>query len=206
MLVIFFAHSQHSPHSFAPKKSKRVQHLWMMTSLHIQSYLGCLRADYVIWVHKSWPFCLGECWHSTGMVAKVAPHTKRNHKHAQNTKQSTWAAAAALCSGFALSPWKGQRHPKSSRRCSLWVRCRRPALCLCTQWLVLLFGMNFEATSKNRETGGVLALGGRRSINTYNNQMEVGVQGGGYIEEEARPGWNVWGGRGPVVFAVKKSV
>ncbi len=74
-----------------------------------------------------------------------------------------------------------------------------------TRWLVPLFGINFEATLKNREIGGALALGGRRSINTYNNQMEVGVRGGGCIEEEARPGRNVWGGRGPVVFAVKWS-
>jgi hypothetical protein len=63
-----------------------------------------------------------------------------------------------------------------------------------------LFGINFEATSKNREIGGALALGGCRSINTYNNQMEVGVQGGGYIEKEARLGRNVWGGQGPVVL------
>ena len=51
-----------------------------------------------------------------------------------------------------------------------------------------------------------MVLGGRRSINTYNNQMEVGVRGGGYIEEEARPGQNMWGGQGPVIFAVKRSV
>ncbi len=36
--------------------------------------------------------------------------------------------------------------------------------------------------------------------------MEVDVQGGGCIEEEARLGWNVWGGQGPVVFAVKRTV
>jgi hypothetical protein len=36
--------------------------------------------------------------------------------------------------------------------------------------------------------------------------MEVGIQGGGYIEEKARPGQNVWGGQGPIVFAVKWSV
>jgi hypothetical protein len=50
-----------------------------------------------------------------------------------------------------------------------------------------LFGINFETTLKNREIEGALALGGCHSINTYNNQMEVGVWGGGYIEEEARP-------------------
>jgi hypothetical protein len=75
-----------------------------------------------------------------------------------------------------------------------------------TQWLVPLFGINFKATSKNREIGGALALGSCRSINTYNNQMEVGAQGGGYIEEEVRSGRNVWRGRGPVVFAIKWSV
>jgi hypothetical protein len=74
------------------------------------------------------------------------------------------------------------------------------------QRLVPLFGINFEATSKNREIGGELALGGRHSINTYNNQMEVGVRGGGFIEEDVRPGWNVWGRQGPVVFAVKRSI
>ncbi len=35
--------------------------------------------------------------------------------------------------------------------------------------------------------------------------MEVGFRGGEYIEEEARAGWNVLGGRGPVLFAVKRS-
>ncbi len=79
-------------------------------------------------------------------------------------------------------------------------------LVLCTRWLVPLYGINFEASSKNREIGGALALAGHHSINTYNNQREVGVQGGGYIEEEVRPGRNVWGGQGPVVFAVKWSV
>ncbi len=69
--------------------------------------------------------------------------------------------------------------PKSLCRYSLWVRCRHPALGLCTQPLVPLFGINFEATSKNREIGRALALGGRRSINIFNNQMEVGVQGWG---------------------------
>ncbi len=46
--------------------------------------------------------------------------------------------------------------------------------------------------------GGALALGGRRSINTFNNQMEVGIRGGGYIEEEVRPGQNVWEGEVPL--------
>jgi hypothetical protein len=75
-----------------------------------------------------------------------------------------------------------------------------------TGWLVTLFGINFEATLKNREIGGALALGGRHYIETYNNQMEVGIRGGVDIEEEARRGQNVWGGQGPVVFAIKWSI
>jgi hypothetical protein len=30
-----------------------------------------------------------------------------------------------------------------------------------------------------------------KEINTYNNQMEVGIWGGGYMEEEARLGRNM---------------
>jgi hypothetical protein len=50
---------------------------------------------------------------------------------------------------------------------------------------------------KNREMGGALALGGRRFLNIYNNQMEVGIRGGLYIGEDARLGWNVWGVTAP---------
>ncbi len=45
-----------------------------------------------------------------------------------------------------------------------------------------------------------MALGGRRFININNNQMEDGVNVRGCIGEEARPGWNMWGGRLPVVW------
>jgi hypothetical protein len=45
-----------------------------------------------------------------------------------------------------------------------------------------------------------LALGGRRFININNNQMEEGVNIRGCVGEEARPGWNVWGGRLPMVW------
>jgi hypothetical protein len=64
----------------------------------------------------------------------------------------------------------------------------------CAQWLVPLFGINFEATSKNREIGGALALGGRCFMNIFNNQMEVGVRGRRFIEEDTKLGRNVqWG-------------
>jgi hypothetical protein len=45
-----------------------------------------------------------------------------------------------------------------------------------------------------------LALGGHRFININNNQKEDGVDTKGCIGEEARPGWNVWGGWLPVIW------
>ncbi len=45
--------------------------------------------------------------------------------------------------------------------------------------------------------GGALALGGRRFLNIYNNQMEVGFRGGLYIGEDARLGLNVRGVTAP---------
>jgi hypothetical protein len=45
-----------------------------------------------------------------------------------------------------------------------------------------------------------LALGGCRFININKNQMEEGVNIRGCIEEEARPGWNVRGGRLPIIW------
>jgi hypothetical protein len=45
-----------------------------------------------------------------------------------------------------------------------------------------------------------LALGGHRFININNNQMEDGVNVGGCIGVEARPGQNMWGGRLPIIW------
>jgi hypothetical protein len=45
-----------------------------------------------------------------------------------------------------------------------------------------------------------LALGGRHFININNNQMEDDVEVKGCVGGEARPGWNVWGGRLPVIW------
>jgi hypothetical protein len=47
---------------------------------------------------------------------------------------------------------------------------------------------------KNREMGGPLALDGRRLMGGHNNQLKVSINGGRGIEEERRPGRNVWGG------------
>jgi hypothetical protein len=47
---------------------------------------------------------------------------------------------------------------------------------------------------KNSKMGGPLALGGRRLMEGHNNQPKVSINGGRGIEEERRPGRNVWGG------------
>ncbi len=47
--------------------------------------------------------------------------------------------------------------------------------------------------NKNREMGGPFALDGRRLMGGHNNKPKVGIDGGRGIEEERRPGRNVWG-------------
>ncbi len=47
---------------------------------------------------------------------------------------------------------------------------------------------------KNSEMGGPLALDGRHLMEGHNNQPKVGINGGRGIEEERRPGRNVWEG------------
>ena len=44
---------------------------------------------------------------------------------------------------------------------------------------------------KNRERDEALDLSGRHLVKRCNNQLTVDVSGGGCIEEETRPGWNV---------------
>ncbi len=46
---------------------------------------------------------------------------------------------------------------------------------------------------KNWEMGGPLALDGRRLMGGHNNQPKVAINGGRGIEEERRPGQNMWG-------------
>ncbi len=47
---------------------------------------------------------------------------------------------------------------------------------------------------KNRETGGPLALDGRRLVGRHNNQITVEESDTRGDEGEMRPGWNVWDG------------
>ena len=59
--------------------------------------------------------------------------------------------------------------------------------------LVPLFGTPKSDPSKNREIGGALSLGGRRSLMKNNNQLGVCICSGRDVGEEAC-GWeSVWG-------------
>jgi hypothetical protein len=64
---------------------------------------------------------------------------------------------------------------------------------------VSFLGRRNGTQSKMRE-GVALALGGRLSIKTHNNQITVSVDVGRGFEEGARPGRNVWGGRLPFAW------
>jgi hypothetical protein len=57
---------------------------------------------------------------------------------------------------------------------------------------------------KSREMGGPLALDGRRLMGGHNNQPIVSNDGGRGIEEERRPGRNVWGGVVSLLGAVNR--
>jgi hypothetical protein len=50
----------------------------------------------------------------------------------------------------------------------------------------LVWGVSQRNPSKNREGGGVLALGGRRFVNRHNNQPKVGGSVRGDDRGEAR--------------------
>jgi hypothetical protein len=76
----------------------------------------------------------------------------------------------------------------------------RKPLGLCLLSLVCLLGEAKLEASNNRERGGALALGGCHFININNNQMEDSVDIRGCFKEEARPSWNMWGGRLPIVW------
>jgi hypothetical protein len=60
-------------------------------------------------------------------------------------------------------------------------------------WLPIVWDGIF-IDEKNSEMGGPMALDGRRLMGGHNNQPKVGIDGGRGIEEERRPGRNMWGG------------
>ncbi len=56
------------------------------------------------------------------------------------------------------------------------------------------FGGGILINKKNSKMGGPLALDGCHLMGGHNNQPKVGIDSGRSIEEERRPGRNVWGG------------
>ena len=92
----------------------------------------------------------------------------------------------------------------------LSVKGMRVASGLLSTPLVPLFGAPKSDPSKNREMGGALALGGRRSSMKNNNQLGVCVCSGRDVGEEAR-GWeSVWGDTVPcfgvTILTMKKKI
>jgi hypothetical protein len=61
-------------------------------------------------------------------------------------------------------------------------------------WLSLVSAAVELNDEKKRETGGPLALDGRRLFGRHNNQITVDESGERGDEGEMRPGWSVWDG------------
>jgi hypothetical protein len=60
-------------------------------------------------------------------------------------------------------------------------------------WLPVIWG-GILIDKKNREMGGPFALDGCRLMEGHHNQPKFGIDDARGIEEESRPGRNVWGG------------
>ena len=56
------------------------------------------------------------------------------------------------------------------------------------------FSCRIKRQKIQRETGGLLALDGRRLVGGHNNQIAVDKSGEGGDGGERRPGWSVWDG------------
>jgi len=100
------------------------------------------------------------------------------------TLQRLWPSLSMATS--AMEPNLGAAAPYAHKRLA--------ALLAFSPFLVPSFGAPKCNPSKNRERGGISALGGRRlNILQRNNQLKVRDHGGGDIWEGARPGRNVGG-------------
>ena len=71
--------------------------------------------------------------------------------------------------------------------------------------LVLLFGASKHNPLKNREGGGVSALGGCQSMMQHYNQPKVGRSDGVDVSVEARVAGSTEGVHHPIVWGVKLS-
>ena len=68
---------------------------------------------------------------------------------------------------------------------------------------LLAWGGQNERHRKIERGGSALAIGGRCFKCSNNNKMGNGDEVRGCIGEEVRLGWNVWGGRLPIVWEVE---
>ncbi len=170
--------------------STQVPHRLIGRVQDLHLHLRSLDADFVVWVHKSWSFCLSWCRLSTTKVAKLARTTKHNHKNCTTIKMSHHNPILKwLC---PLSPWVRQRH--------LQILASGLPMGIHRVWAMgftlaaigsLVWGTKMQPI-KNWERDGVLALGGRSFMILPNNQPIVNVSSSGNVGEEARLGQNVW--------------
>jgi hypothetical protein len=135
---------------------------------------------------------LGALLYKMGKISTLSRATTQNTTTTHNNQHEPpppYPSAA-----LALSLHDNTRHgPKSWHRCSLWAHTRLAASVALSPLLVPSFRVPKRNPLKNRERGGVSALGGRRLNIQSNNQPKVRNPVGGDIWEGARPGWNVWG-------------
>jgi hypothetical protein len=104
-------------------------------------------------------------------------HTTTNMSHRRPTLQRHWPS---LSMGRLLAP------PTNDTAASCRSHARRPWSSLAARWLVCLFGAPKRDTSKNREMGRALDLGGHRLMMGYNNQPRIGGSDNGDVRAEAR--------------------
>jgi hypothetical protein len=132
--------------------------------------------------------------YSTASHNPTQPH--RNNQHGPLQPYPP----AALPS---LSPWVEQRHHKILVPPLPYTICRPRAVGLVLAVIgFLAWGGKVRGIKKKRD-GSALALGGHRFKCINNKQMADGVNIRGCVGEEARLGWNVWGGRRPVIWRVE---
>jgi hypothetical protein len=138
---------------------------------------------------------ISACPISTSSTSKVAKMGLSQPQHTTQHTTTKMSHCHLLSTGFALS-LHGQNTgaPNQWHRGSLWSHARCLWLGLAARWLVRLFGVPNEDTSKNREICQALALDGRRSMMRDNNQLGDSGRVWRDVGEEAPGSCSVWGG------------
>jgi hypothetical protein len=157
-----------------------------MTSLHIQLYLGCLGADFVMWLCKNWPFWL--CWYrvTTRMVAKLAQvtthNTTHNNQHEPLPPNPPEALPSLTMDRAAVPP----------NHCAIATyESIAGAQCWVSVCLAPLFWATKQDTSNNSEMGGALTLGGRCLVKKQQQKNSGQKQRKGWWRGSLSPGLQI---------------